>query len=209
MSYNPQKHHRRSIRLKGYDYTSPGAYFVTICVQDRACVLGHVVAGNVRLSAWGKIAAEKWSWLERQYPYVTQDEWVVMPNHLHGILVIEDNSDLEHDSRGDDSRLRRRDDSRIVPTTRITPTQTAPMQTKRKPLGRLIGAFKTVSTKQINLERDTPGARFWQRNYYEHIVRNRRELNAIRAYIRNNPRKWALDRDHPDKKGNRKRQAKP
>ena len=150
MSYNPQKHHRRSIRLKGYDYTSPGAYFVTICVQDRACVLGRVVADQMQLSAWGKIAAVKWSWLEEQYPYVTQDAWVVMPNHIHGILVIEDISDLEHDSR-----LRCRDDSRIVPTT-----QTIPTQTKRKPLGRLIGAFKTVSTKQINLERDTlaPGS---------------------------------------------------
>jgi len=192
MAYDPQKHHRRSIRLKGYDYTSPGAYFVTICVQDRACLLGRVVAGGMRLSVWGEIAAEAWCWLEKQYLYVTQDEWVMMPNHLHGILVIEDISGLEHDSRRGDSRLCR-SDSRIAPT-----------QTKRKPLGRLIGAFKTVSTKQINLERGTPGARFWQRNYYEHIVRNKRELNAIRVYIRNNPRNWSLDRDHPGRLDHRK-----
>ncbi len=172
--FDPQLHHRRSIRLPGYDYTSPGAYFVTLCVRDRECIFGRVAGGLMELNEWGRAAAESWLWLAEQYPYVELDEWVVMPNHMHGIIVIV-------------NELRRG-------RSRTTPAQTAP---KRKPLGRLIGAFKTVSTKQINVMRNTPGEPIWQRNYYEHIVRNERALDAIRSYIAANPRRWESDRDNP------------
>ena len=149
MKYDPNKHHRRSIRLNGYDYSQAGAYFVTIVAYQRECLFGDVVDGKMMLNDFGNIVAETWQWLEKQYPYVGLETWVVMPNHFHGILVIRDDN-----SRGD---------SRIAPTTE-------PM--KRKPLGRLIGAFKTVSTKQINILRDTPGSPVWQRNYYERIIRD-------------------------------------
>jgi putative transposase len=168
MHYDPNKHHRRSIRLKGYDYTQAGAYFITIVTQDRACLFGEVVEGEMRLNPFGEIVAESWQWLAMQYDYVELDEWVIMPNHLHGTIVITDD----------------RGGSRTAPTV------------KRKPVGRLIGAFKTVSTKRINEHRDTPGVPVWQRNYYEHIIRNEDDLEAIRRYIACNPLRWHLDREN-------------
>jgi REP element-mobilizing transposase RayT len=180
--YDPLRHHRRSIRLKGYDYAQAGAYFVTLCTQARECLLGEVAGNAMRLNDWGRIVAESWEWLAEQYPYVELDEWVVMPNHMHGIIV------LVNDDGGDGPLGRG--------GSRPAPTRPAPT-TKRKPLGQLIGAFKTVSAKRINLMRGTPGAPVWQRNYYEHIVRDDRALKAIRHYIQNNPLKWALDMDNP------------
>lgn len=194
MAYDPDKHHRRSIRLKGYDYAQVGAYFVTLCAEDRECLFGDIVAGEMRLNDFGEMVAETWVWLGAQYPYVELDEWVVMPNHLHGIIVIGD------DGRGG-SRTAPTNQSRTAPTidSRTAPTigsGTAPTD-KRKPLGRLIGAFKTVSTKRINLMRGTPGVSLWQRNYYEHIIRDEESLNRIRQYILDNPRCWAFDDDNP------------
>lgn len=179
MRYDPNKHHRRSIRLKGYDYTRAGVYFVTIVTQNRACLFGHIVAGEVRLNAFGQVVAETWQWLATQYDYVELDEWVVMPNHLHGIVVITDTGDGGGGSR-------------TAPTVIAS---TAPM-VKRKPLGRLIGAFKTVSTKRINEYRGTSGVVVWQRNYYEHIIRDERSLNRVREYIAANPLRWHLDREN-------------
>ena len=177
--YHPEIHRRRSIRLKGYDYTTAGAYFVTLVTKDRVCWFGDVVNGEMIWNKYGKICADAWLWLARQYDYVELIEWVIMPNHLHGIIVIIDGVDAT--GRGG---------SRTAPTT-IT------MGTKRKPLGRLIGAFKTVSTKRINEMRRTPGEPIWQRNYYEHIIRNKNELNRIRQYIMENPLRWELDRENP------------
>lgn len=179
MKSDREKHHRRSIRLKGYDYSQAGAYFVTICTQNRVCLFGEIVDGEMRLNDAGKIVADSWQWLASQYDYIELDEWVIMPNHIHGIIVVNE----------------RRGDSRIAPT-QIAPTQTGPTG-KRKPIGRLIGAFKTVSTKHINIMRGMAGIPVWQRNYYEHIIRNDESLNRIREYIANNPLQWALDRDNP------------
>jgi putative transposase len=90
MTFNPAKHHRHSIRLPEYDYTQPGAYFVTICVKNRDCLFGEIVNGEMRLNEYGEIVTEKWRWLAQQYPYVKLDEFIVMPNHFHGILWIRD-----------------------------------------------------------------------------------------------------------------------
>jgi REP element-mobilizing transposase RayT len=128
----------------------------------------------MKLNRFGEIVFEKWKWLEAQYEYVELGEWVVMPNHLHGILVIHDNG---------------RGGSRSAPTTPI----------KRKPLGGLIGAFKTVSTKQINLLRDTEWQVVWQRNYYEHIIRNEAEMDRITRYIESNPSAWMDDDENPNR----------
>ena len=97
--YDPDLHKRRSIRVPGYDYASPGAYSVTICVRDRECLLGDVVDGTVVLNDVGRIVRDSWVWLDRHHPYVTLDEWVVMPNHLHGIIVITDDSECRGGSR--------------------------------------------------------------------------------------------------------------
>jgi REP element-mobilizing transposase RayT len=173
MKFNPQKHHRRSIRLKGYDYSSAGAYFVTIVTWQREMLFGEIVNGEMILNDLGEIVSEKWQWLEIQYEYVELGAWIVMPNHFHGILVIHDFS------RGG--------------------SRSAPTPIKHKSLGRLIGAFKTVSTKHINLLRNTEGQVVWQRNYYERIIRNDREIDNITSYIESNPSSWNDDDENPNR----------
>ncbi len=168
--FNPNLHHRRSIRLAGYDYSQSGAYFVTICTVHRACLLGEVLDGEMTLSTLGCVVDECWLWLQNQYEFVELDTYVIMPNHLHGVIFI-----LDSDYTGG---------SRTAPT-------------KRKPLGGLIGAFKTTSTKRVNSVRQTPGLQIWQRNYYEHIIRNEADLNRIREYIHYNPAQWAQDSENP------------
>lgn len=178
--FDPARHHRRSIRLKGYDYTAAGAYFVTNVTHQRECLFGEMVDGEMRLNPLGEIAAWAWEWLAQQYPYVDLDAWVVMPNHIHGILVM---------------------DVGARPSPSVGARRDAPLPIiKRKPLGQLIGAFKTVSAKRINEHRATPGHPVWQRNYYEHIIRNEAALGRIRAYIHNNPAQWALDNDNPNRR---------
>ena len=174
---------RRSIRLKGYDYSQPGAYFVTVVVRQRECLLGAIYEGEMRLSQMGRIVEDAWEWLARQYPYVDLDEWVVMPNHLHGIIVI-----------SEAPRGSGRGGSRAAPTS-VSPS---PLPTKRKPLGELVGAFKTVSTKRVNRLRGMPGVPLWQRNYYEHVIRNTADLDGVRAYIAANPVRWSEDAENPD-----------
>ena len=161
---------RRSIRLPDYDYTTPGAYLVNICTQNRECLFGEIVDSKIVYNDLGRLVVKAWIWLAEQYPYVELDEFIVMPNHLHGILVLSDYC---------------RGSSRTAPTA------------KRKPLGRIVGAFKTVSTKRVNLFRQTPGTRLWQRGYYEHVVRNTEELSRIREYIVTNPARWAIDCENP------------
>ena len=164
MTYDPTRHHRRSIRLPAYDYTQAGAYFVTLVCKEGALLLEDLL--------YKEIVGKAWLWLEAQYAYVVLDQYVIMPNHLHGIIFIRDSG---------------RGGSRTAPTD----------GTKRKPLGRLIGAFKTVSTKRINEMRGTPGLPVWQRNYYEHVIRNEGELNRVRQYIVDNPARWEQDPENP------------
>ena len=152
--FDPRRHHRRSIRLRQYDYSRNGAYFVTICVQGRRRLFGSINNGRMVRNAFGEIADRAWRHLQVTNPQIYLDAWVVMPDHLHGILVVH-NAGL-----------------------------------RRKTVGRLIGSFKTVSTKHINRIRKTPGQRVWQRNYYERVIRNHTELDAIRAYIIANPSRW-------------------
>jgi REP element-mobilizing transposase RayT len=168
-AYDPALHHRRSIRLHGYDYRSSGVYFVTICTMSRQCRFGDVVDATVALSAVGRVVDETWQWLAAHHDYVDVGPYIVMPNHLHGIIM------LAPDEGG----------SRTAPT--------APAVTPRKPVGRLIGAFKTVSTKRVNEVLGTPGDALWQRNYWEHIVRDDESLGRIADYIVNNPITWESD----------------
>lgn len=172
-----QMHRRRSIRLKGYDYSQPGAYFITICAQDRACIFGEIVDGQMRLSPAGEIVREEWYKTAAIRPNVELDEFVVMPNHIHGIILINDIG---------------RDTSRRVPT----------MERFGKPTSNsiptIVRLFKSVTTKRINQMRGTPAVPVWQRNYYEHIVRNDKEMDRIRQYVVNNPMQWYYDRENPE-----------
>lgn len=149
---------RRELRLPNYNYAQSGVYFVTLCAQDRNCLFGEINEVTICLNEYGQLAREAWWWLTRQYPYVLLDEFIVMPNHLHAILII--------DSHRGGSRTAMPDGEG---RSRATPT-------KVKPLGGLIGAYKTVSTKSINALRGTPRANVWQRNYHEHIIRNETDL---------------------------------
>ena len=176
MVFDPEKHHRRSIRLRGYDYSRAGVYFVTLCTHHHEFLFGDIEKGRMVLNPCGGIVLEKWRWLDTRYEYIVLDEFIIMPNHFHGIIMIA--------GRGGGCK----GGSRTAPTTDYN----------HKPLGRLIGAFKTVSTKQINELNHTPGVKLWQRNYWEHIIRDETELHRIREYIINNPARWQDDPLHDD-----------
>jgi len=177
---------RKSVRLSGYDYTQPGAYFVTLCTRNREHLFGEIIDGKMHWNDYGYIAHETSEWLPRQYLYVELDEWIVMSNHLHGIITIHSNCGKGR--------------SRPAPTVGNhlidPPAPTIDDSEKRKPLGDLIGAFKTVSAKRINLLRKTSGVQIWQRNYYEHIIRSEAAWNRIRVYIVNNSLRWDRDKEN-------------
>lgn len=185
MKYDPQKHHRRSIRLKGYDYTQAGAYFVTICAHQRMHVFGEIVNGEMILNDTGKIARDEWFKTAKLRPYVElyEDEFVVMPNHAHGIIWIVDDGNNVGALRGN---AQSRAEQRSAPTKTVAP----------RSLGAIVRAYKSAVTYAVNSAQNMRGAILWQKNYYEHVVRNDRELNNIGWYIINNPLNWQLDRDN-------------
>ena len=197
MTFNTLKHHRRSVRLKGYDYSQPGAYFVTTVIQGREPILGTIVDGAMYLSKLGQIVHEAWVDLPRHYTHIQLDEFCIMPNHVHGIIII-----LE---RVDRDKLRRRGGSHLsanasLPEGDFSSEGCLPAQ-KTRPydrysLSEYIRAFKSFSARRINVLRKTPGLPVWQRNYYEHIIRNERELGHIRAYITANPACWQEDEEY-------------
>jgi REP element-mobilizing transposase RayT len=280
MPYDPTRHHRRSIRLKGYDYSQAGAYFITICTQDRACLFGKVVNGEMQLNDAGRMVLAEWNMLPERFPHVVLDAFVVMPNHVHGIVVItnpatDDTATTAPTIVGtglvpvpnagtmgavpnagamgaapdagtmgtvpdagamgavpdagtmgavpDAGAMGAAPDAGTmgavpdagtmgaapndgmmgaVPnagaTTRVAPTVgdiVAPT------VGDIVGAFKSRVTVEYIRGVKTSGwppfrGRLWQRNYYEHIIRNERALNAIRQYIIENPRRWQMDREN-------------
>jgi REP element-mobilizing transposase RayT len=164
--------------LPGYDYAQAGAYFITICAQNRECRFGDIDHGAMRLNDEGCIIEEEWKKTTKLRPNVGLDEFVIMPNHVHGIVIIIDAR------RG---------------TARRAPTNTTEQFGKPVPgsVPTIVRSFKSVTAKRINELRGTSGARIWQRNYYEHIIHNDDEWHLIREYTVNNPQQWALDRENP------------
>jgi putative transposase len=190
MSSQPDMLHRRSIHLKGYDYAQSGAYFVTLCAHQRACLFGEIVVGARRavpdlgtpemiLNGFGNIVVLEWLKTATIHSRIELGEFVVMPNHFHGILIL-------HNDTG---------------TARRAPT----MERFGKPIAgtvpTIIRSFKSAVTKCANEIRNTPGVSIWQRNYYEHIIRNDADHSNIAEYIVNNPLRWAEDSLHPDAVG--------
>lgn len=172
MPFDPQRHHRRSIRLRDYDYSQAGAYFVTLVTFQRTEIFGTIVDGTMILNTAGQLVATSWLDLEQQFPGVALDEFIIMPNHLHGVIFLQE------------------------------PGKSAPMNGVT--LGRIIGALKSLSLQKLiaavhNGEVEEFPGKVWQRNYYEHVIRNDRDLNAIREYIQDNPLRWELDQEniHP------------
>ncbi|OFW08503.1 MAG: hypothetical protein A3H96_15030 [Acidobacteria bacterium RIFCSPLOWO2_02_FULL_67_36] len=197
--------------MRGWDYSTGGAYFVTICAYDRLELFGEITNREMHLSAIGNIVADSWRWLASQYPYVTLDEWCVMPDHLHGILILSRRGGSY--SRGYSHRRRR---SRTAPTRTLPDDMATAVaclttsgdgmaamatadvpETTGKSLSGLIAAFKTVSTKHVNRLRNRPGTTLWQRSFWERIVRDDVERDRIRLYIRENAARYRTRHHSP------------
>jgi putative transposase len=216
MRFHPERHHRRSIRLKGYDYRQAGAYFVTICTQDRAFLFGQVVHDEMQLNDAGKMVYDVWNDLPAFYPSVQTDAFIVMPNHIHGIIILV----------GADPRVCPNADPRVCPAQpsvgvgpracpdsgpRACPGQPQELgqpQEVAPTLGLpdVVHRFKTMTTKRYadgvkRLGWEPFRGRLWQRNYYEHIIRNEESLDRIREYILTSPMRWVLDRKNPHRVG--------
>ena len=185
MPYDPEKHCRRSIRLPEHDYTQSGRYFVTICVKDRHCLFGEVRQGRICLNACGRIAVEEWRRTAEVRDIVQLDAFVVMPNHVHGIIAIVGNNDVGATGP-------------IAPATAAPVAADAerPCGPEPNSLGAIIGQYKSGVTKRIQRLWDTSRQTLWQRNYYEHIIRGRKDLERICRYIADNPARWSRDRYH-------------
>ncbi len=204
MNFDPQKHHRRSIRLKGYDYSQSGGYFITICQQNRECLFGNIVEGEMSLNLWGNIVMECWYNLPSHYSNIELDEFIIMPNHLHGIMFIVDDAVGARSPRPDSPRPDlSHPDSPDKENIIFQETIGAIGATERRPyvvtLGKIVAYFKYQSTKRLNEINGSPGMRIWQRNYYEHIIRDEKELYAIRKYIIDNPLQWMVDMENPNR----------
>lgn len=189
MPYDPFKHHRQSYRLQGYDYASEGAYYVTMCTRNRECALGDVINGEMRLSETGQIVQECWLEIPNHFTNVTLDEYQVMPNHVHGIIVIWGKP--------------RRDLINQIPigiddTHFGTPRDWPLMKNPKQPLGKIIRHFKAKATKTIH---DVGFGDFgWQSKFHDHIIHDEADLERIRDYIKSNPLSWSQDEENPDKR---------
>ena len=173
--YNPNIHQRRSIRLKGYDYSQAGLYFITICCENRSCLFGIVVDGEMIMNDAGKMADKCWMEIPNHFPNVVLHEYVIMPNHVHGIIE-------------------------LVGDTNVGVENFQPLQRKQNKfqkmiphsIGSIVKGYKIGVTKWMR--QNTNIHNVWQRNYYEHIIRNEQSYQTISEYIINNPAKWADDK---------------
>lgn len=204
MKFDPQKHNRRSIRLKGYDYSSAGAYFVTIVAWRREMLFGEIADGEMWLNRNGHIVRDAWFDLKNHYRHVELGAFVIMPNHAHGIIVLTDDVGESLNSRGGSLML----GGVILPdesnagADHVPTNQTRPYYVKSKPrhgLPEIVRAFKSFSARRINRLRRTDGIPVWQRNYYEHIIRDEREMDNITKYIETNPLRWNDDDENPNR----------
>jgi putative transposase len=185
--YDPDKHHRRSIRLEGYDHAQPGAYFVTIVTHRRECLFGDVAEGKIHLNALGQIVQAEWLRTADVRPNVELDAFVIMPNHVHGILII-------HDQPPSVVGASRRRAPTDMPHTEPRRGLVGPPSGS---FGAIMAQFKSICTARINTARGTPGAGVWHRNYYERIIRTQRELQVVRRYFLGNPARWLTDTENP------------
>ncbi len=166
MTREDDRPQRRSIRLAGYDYGQAGWYFITLCTHQRLCLFGEIVGGETCLNAMGQIVNEEWAYIGLLRPRVILGDYVIMPNHLHAIVVIDDR--------------------------RTSPTHPSPQT-----LGSIVRGVKGAATSRLRTACRNPDLRVWQRNYYEHVIRDDRDLQRIRTYIANNPMQWTEDENNP------------
>jgi REP element-mobilizing transposase RayT len=201
----------------GYDYAQAGAYYITVVTYQRACLFGHIVEGEMELDEIGRIVEEQWLHTAEVRPNIELDEFVIMPNHFHGIIVIVD--DVGHAETVGASRRLAHDVTRGVPDRArvpdwadrasrwLAPTKPDVRGPSSGSIGAIMAQFKSVVTKHISRLPDMQGVRVWQRNYFEHIIRDDRELDRIRAYIAGNPSRWAEDDENPNAANRTKKSA--
>ena len=219
MNHKVEKRHRRSIRLKGYDYANSGAYFITIVTQGRACLFGEIVNAETRLNDAGSVIERWWFELNNKFRTVVTDHFVIMPNHFHGIVVITDvGADLRvgpdtegthlstaHPThQGTHAGVPLQGANFVPPIARRGAPMFAPsgFASQRASLPAIVQWFKTMTTNEYLRGVKTSGwapfqGQLWQRNYYEHVIGDEKSLNRIREYVLNNPAKWALDPENP------------
>jgi len=207
--FDPQKHHRRSIRLKDYDYASEGAYYVTIVAYGRECLFGEIIDNEMYQSTYGEIVQKWWDEIPVRFPNVDLGAFVVMPNHVHGIIVIPaqrrgDVLSPSNDPNQNDLQITNNNDV-FYQTEEFMETNLKNLGGKtpplRKPtLGQIVAYFKYQATKEMNKVEDVQTiTKFWQRNYYEHIIRNQKVLKQKTDYILDNPSRWDDDEENPVK----------
>ncbi|MBA3027976.1 MAG: hypothetical protein FP816_04065 [Desulfobacteraceae bacterium] len=219
MTYDPKIHHRRSIRLKGYDYSRAGLYFITVCSQDRLCLFGRIGKGEMKINDAGNIVLYWWGEMQNKYRNIELHERVIMPNHFHGIIEIKSGSEFVGANlrvRPNESRPNLESDKgqthRSAPTAKPDEqilNQSQNGQTHRfAPTGSsasnpsvdtMVQWFKTMTTNgYIRGVKEHRWSRFneklWQRNYYEHIIRDEKSYLEISEYIQTNPAKWQDDK---------------
>lgn len=184
--FDPQKHHRRSIRLKAYDYSQAGAYYVTIVVWHRECVFGEVVNREMRLSKFGLVAKQQLEKLPKRFPNVELSAFVGMPNQIHMIIIITDGRGTAEDLKDSDGEPSRR-----------APTREEFQKPVKGSIPTIVRSYKSAVSYRINLMRRTEGVPVWQRNYYEHVIRNQQDLQNKTDYIEANPMLWDEDNENP------------
>jgi REP element-mobilizing transposase RayT len=177
MKYDPSKHHRRSVRLRTWDYTNSAAYFITTCTLGRQLLFGDIHDGEMILNPLGEAVADEWLISARMRSEIILDEWGVMPNHFHGIVVIDQG------------------DQPVAPTPATSKSTLIP-----KSLGAMVSGFKAGSAKRVNQLRGTRGISVWQRSFYDHVIATEEELDRIRNYILTNPARWQEDTENPDRR---------
>ena len=220
MPFDREKHHRRSVRLKGFDYTCSNAFFVTICSCQKECIFGSIFNGAMALNEQGKSIQRAWLETASKRPSIQLDEFVIMPNHFHGIIWIVDEVQRRGTACRAQNACRIPDSGRapeIVSMVRdrsvhcghgtpcpydpnIAPTPDLKFERFGRPvsgsLPTIIRSFKSAAGKYVNEVRESPGTPVWQRNYYERIIRNDDELLRTRDYIRANPENWQSDEEY-------------
>ena len=205
MLYNPNIHNRRSIRLKGYDYSQAGLYFITICCYNRKCLFGDVINGEMVLNEYGTIACNEWLNTPNIRKNVELDVFVIMPNHIHGIIILNGRGELHSplnmitgNTISGNAITHNAITGNAITGNAITGNKrgecNSPPRGPSNNIGAIVRGYKSSVTKQFNLL--NIGCTVWQRNYHEHIIRNEKSYQTIAEYIVNNPSKWNNDKFH-------------
>jgi putative transposase len=204
MKYDPKIHHRRSIRIPGYDTTQPGAYFITINTWHKQELFGEITDGKMTLNEVGEVARKQWARIPQRFPQVELGEFVVMPDHLHGIIIIVEPGRGTVDDRGTAETLKdsatesaRRALTGDSPAGSDSRANTNKSEQYGKPvagsIGTIIRSYKSAVSLRLNLMRRTSNNPVWQRNYFEHIIRDEKDLQNTSLYIQDNPLNWKVD----------------